>query len=190
MSVEQPGKLGKLIVITGPSGVGKGTLVQRLLQRHPQVRVSVSATTREPRPGEIDGQDYYFLNKKDFETAILNHELLEWAEYAGNYYGTPKAQVVQQIELGNYVLLEIELVGARAIANIFPDAKRIFILPPSITELEERIRTRGSNSEESMVKRLAIAQQEIAAKDEFDFQIVNDDLEQAISSLETAIFSD
>ncbi len=188
MSVEQPGKLGKLIVITGPSGVGKGTLVQLLLQRHPQVRVSVSATTRKPRPGEIDGQDYYFLNKKDFETAILNHELLEWAEYAGNYYGTPKAQVIQQIQLGNYVLLEIELAGARAIANIFPDAKRIFILPPSIAELETRIRTRGSNSEDSITKRLAIAQQEIAARDEFDFQIVNDDLEKAIARLETAIF--
>ena len=188
MSVEQPGKLGKLIVITGPSGVGKGTLVRLLLQRNPQVRVSVSATTREPRPGEVDGRDYYFLNKKDFETAILNHELLEWAEYAGNYYGTPKAQVIQQIELGNYVLLEIELAGARAIANIFPDAKRIFILPPSIAELETRIRSRGSNSEESITKRLAIAQQEIAARDEFDFQIVNDDLEKAIASLEAAIF--
>ncbi len=191
MSAEQPEtpKLGKLIVLTGPSGVGKGTLVKLLLERHPQLRLSISATTRQPRPGEVDGVDYYFLNKKDFETAILNHELLEWAEYAGNYYGTPQAQVIQQIELGNYVLLEIELAGARAIANIFPDARRIFILPPSIEELEARIRDRGTNSEESIVKRLAIAQQEIAAKDEFDFQIVNDELEKAIASLETAIFS-
>ena len=191
MSAEQPDKQdqqGKLIVITGPSGVGKGTLVQFLLQRHPQPRVSISATTRAPRLGEVEGVDYYFLNKKDFETAILNQELLEWAEYAGNYYGTPKAQVIQQIELGNYVLLEIELAGARAIANIFPDAKRIFILPPSIEELEARIRTRGTNSEESIIKRLAIAREEIAASDEFDFQIVNDDLEKAIASLETAIF--
>lgn len=191
MSAEQPEtpKLGKLIVLTGPSGVGKGTLVKLLLERHPQLRLSISATTRQPRPGEVDGVDYYFLNKKDFETAILNHELLEWAEYAGNYYGTPQTQVIQQIELGNYVLLEIELAGARAIANIFPDARRIFILPPSIDELEARIRDRGTNSEESIVKRLAIAQQEIAAKDEFDFQIVNDELEKAIASLETAIFS-
>ena len=191
MSAEQPGqpKLGKLIVLTGPSGVGKGTLVKLLLERHPQLRLSISATTRQPRPGEVDGVDYYFLNKKDFETAILNHELLEWAEYAGNYYGTPQAQVIQQIELGNYVLLEIELAGARAIANIFPDARRIFILPPSIEELEARIRTRGTNSEESITKRLEIAQQEIAASNEFDFQIVNDELEKAIASLEAAIFS-
>lgn len=181
-------KLGKLIVITGPSGVGKGTLVKLLRQRHPQLKLSVSATTREPRPGETEGVDYFFLSKKDFETAILNHELLEWAEYAGNYYGTPQAQVVEQINLGQYILLEIELAGARAIANIFPAARRIFILPPSIEELETRIRTRGSNTEDSIAKRLTIAKQELAASNEFDFQIVNDDLERAISELEQAIF--
>ncbi len=185
MSAEQT---GKLIVITGPSGVGKGTLVKLLLQRHPQLRVSISTTTRPPRPGETDGKEYYFLNKKDFETAILNQELLEWAEYAGDYYGTPKNQVIQQLELGNCVLLEIELAGARAIANIFPAAKRIFILPPSIEELEQRIRTRGANSEESIAKRLEIAKQEIAASDEFEFKIVNNDLEKAIACLESIIF--
>jgi guanylate kinase len=190
MSVQQPDKLtGRLIVITGPSGVGKGTLVSLLLQRHPQLRLSISATTRKPRPGEIDGIAYYFLNQKDFETAILNHELLEWAEYAGNYYGTPKAPVVEQIEQGNFILLEIELAGARAIANIFPAARRIFILPPSIEELEARIRARGTNSEKSIANRLTIASQEIAAQNEFDFVIVNDDLEQAIAKLENAIFS-
>ncbi len=187
MSVEQP---GKLIAITGPSGVGKGTIVSLLLQRHPQLRVSVSATTRQPRPGEIEGVNYYFLSQKDFETAILNHELLEWAEYARNYYGTPKAQVLEQIEQGNYVILEIELRGARAIANMFPDACRIFIMPPSIEELEQRIRSRGKNSEESIAERLKIAREEMAAKDEFEIQIVNDDLEKAISKLEKAIFSE
>ena len=186
MPTEQP---GKLIVITGPSGVGKGTIVNLLLQRHSQLKVSVSATTRQPRSGETDGVDYYFLSKKDFETAILNKELLEWAEYAGNYYGTPKAQVVEQIKLGKYIILEIELAGARAIANIFPEAQRIFILPPSIEELERRIRDRGTNSEESIAKRLKIAKAEIAASDEFDQQILNDELENAIASLETAIFS-
>ena len=185
MSAQQP---GKLIVITGPSGVGKGTLVRLLLQRHPQLRVSTSATTRQPRLGERDGVDYYFLSQSDFETAIHNQELLEWTKYAGNYYGTPKAEVIEQIEAGNYILLEIELAGARAIASIFPAAKLIFILPPSIKDLEQRIRARGTNSEESIIKRLEIARQEIAARDEFDFKIVNDDLEQAIAQLETAIF--
>ena len=185
MSAEQ---LGKLIVITGPSGVGKGTLVNLLLQRHSQLKVSTSATTREPRPGETDGVEYYFLSKKDFETAILNRELLEWAEYSGNYYGTPKAQVVEQIAQGNYIILEIELAGARAIADIFPEAKRIFILPPSVEELEARIRNRGTNTEESIASRLAIAREEIAASPEFDVQIVNDDLEKAIGQLEKAIF--
>ena len=181
-------QLGKLVVITGPSGVGKGTIVKMLLQRHPQLRISTSATTRQPRPGEVNGVDYYFLSKKDFETAILNRELLEWAEYAGNYYGTPKAGVVEEISQGNQVILEIELAGARAIANIFPEAQRIFILPPSIDELEQRIRARGTNSEESIAKRLQIARAEIAAQDEFDLQIVNDDLEKAIATLETAVF--
>lgn len=185
MSAEQ---LGKLIVITGPSGVGKGTLVSLLLQRHSQLKVSTSATTREPRPGETDGVEYFFLSKKDFETAILNHELLEWAEYSGNYYGTPKAQVVEQIAQGNYIILEIELAGARAIADIFPEAKRIFILPPSVEELEARIRNRGTNSEESIASRLKIAREEIAASSEFDVEVVNDDLEKAIGQLEKAIF--
>lgn len=183
-------QLGKLIVITGPSGVGKGTMVNLLLQRHPQLKLSISATTRQPRPGEVEGVNYFFLSKKDFETAILNQELLEWAEYAGNYYGTPKAQVVEQISLGNYVILEIELEGARSIANIFPEARRIFVLPPSIEELEQRIRDRGTNSEESIAKRLEIAQKEIAAQNEFDSQIVNDDLEKAIAQLEKAIFAE
>ena len=185
-----PNRLGKLIVITGPSGVGKGTVVNSLLQAHPQLKLSISATTRPPRAGEVDGVNYFFLSKKDFETAILNGELLEWAEYAGNYYGTPKAQVLEQIAAGNYIILEIELEGARSVAKIFPEARRIFILPPSIDELAERIKSRGTNSAESIARRLEIAKQEIAASNEFDFQIVNDDLKQAIAAIETAIFAD
>ena len=183
-------RLGKLIVIAGPSGVGKGTLVSMLLARHSQLKLSVSATTRLPRPGEREGVNYFFLSKKDFETAIVRDELLEWAEYADNYYGTPKAGVIEEINRGNYVILEIEVAGARAIANIFPDAQRIFILPPSIDELEQRIRARGTNSEESIAKRLEIAKQEIAASNEFEFQIVNDDLDKAIAQLETVIFGE
>ena len=176
-------KLGKLIVITGPSGVGKGTLVNLLLQKHPQLKLSVSATTRQPRPGEEEGVNYFFLSKRDFETAIANRELLEWAEYAGNYYGTPKAAVVEEIKAGSYIILEIELAGARSVAEIFPDARRIFILPPSIEELEQRIRNRGTNTEESIAKRLEIAKTEIAASPEFDDQIINDDLDNAIAQL-------
>lgn len=180
---------GKLIVITGPSGVGKGTIVRSLLLKHPELYLSISATTRQPRLGEVEGKDYYFVSRDEFERAIAQQELLEWAEYAGNYYGTPRARVQEQIEQGNWVLLEIEVVGAREIAQIFPTALRIFILPPSIAELEQRIRQRGTNSEDSIAKRLAIAQAEIDASDEFDVKIVNQDIDKAIAKVEAAIFS-
>lgn len=180
---------GKLVVITGPSGVGKGTIVRLLLQRHPELDLSISATTRQPRPGEVDGRDYYFISKEEFESAIARDEFLEWAQYAGNYYGTPKTKIAEQIECGNYIILEIELIGARAIAKIFSDALRIFILPPSIEELEQRIRIRGKNSEESIAKRLEIARTEIAASNEFDIKIVNENLESAIAEIETVILN-
>lgn len=179
---------GKLIVITGPSGVGKGTIVRSLLQRHPQTYLSISTTTRQPRPGEIDGKDYYFVTRSQFETMILHNELLEWADYAGNYYGTPKLQVEQQIELGKTVLLEIELIGARAIASIFPAARRIFILPPSFEELETRLRKRGKDSEAAITRRLTRAKEEIAAQNEFELRIINDDLEATIFKVEQLIF--
>jgi guanylate kinase len=180
---------GKLIVITGPSGVGKGTLVRSLLTRHPELYLSISATTRQPRPGEIDGKDYYFVSKQQFESAIEQGELLEWAEYAGNYYGTPKTSVEEQINRGKWVLLEIELIGARIVKKIFPDALLIFILPPSLEELGRRLRGRGKDSQEAIFRRLERAKAEIEAKDEFNIQIVNDDLETAIADIEKAIFS-
>jgi guanylate kinase len=179
---------GRLIVLTGPSGVGKGTLLRSLLQRHPELYISISATTRQPRPGEIDGQHYYFVTRDEFEKMLQAGELLEWAEYAGNYYGTPFAPVEQQIQLGRLVILEIELVGARKIHNIFKSALRIFILPPSIDELEQRLRSRGQDSEEAISKRLSCAKAELDAANEFDLQIVNDDLETALLSIESAIF--
>ena len=179
---------GKLIVITGPSGVGKGTIVRSLLESHPNLSLSISATTRQPRQGEIEGVDYYFLSRTEFESAIAREEFLEWAEYAGNYYGTPRTKVETQIALGNSILLEIEVVGAKKIAAIFPSALRIFILPPSLEELEQRIRNRGKNSEESIAHRLQIAQTEIDASAEFDFTIVNDDLSKAIAQIEEIIF--
>ena len=179
---------GKLIVITGPSGVGKGTIVRSLLESHPNLSLSISATTRQPRQGEIEGVDYYFLSRTEFESAIAREEFLEWAEYAGNYYGTPRTQVEAKIALGNSILLEIEVVGAKKIAAIFPSALKIFILPPSLAELEQRIRKRGKNSEASIARRLLIAQTEIDASAEFDFTIVNDDLNKAIAQIEAIIF--
>ncbi len=179
---------GKLIVITGPSGVGKGTIVNSLIQKHSQLNLSVSATTRKPRPGEVDGRDYYFLSREEFESAIANDEFLEWAEYAGNYYGTPKTKVQELIDAGKLVLLEIELVGARIISEIFPDAMRIFILPPSIEELAARLRKRGKDPESAIEKRLLRAKEEIAASQEFEIRIVNEDLTTAIQDVTKVIF--
>lgn len=179
---------GKLIVLTGPSGVGKGTLMRSLLARHPELYYSVSATTRSPRPGEIDGKDYYFISRSKFEQLVAAGEFLEWAEFAGNYYGTPREPVINQICSGKLVLLEIELEGARQIRRSFPKALSIFILPPSFSELEKRIRTRGQDSEEAIARRLRRAQDEINAADEFDIQIVNDDFETTLKSIEATLF--
>lgn len=180
---------GRLIVITGPSGVGKGTLVRALLARHRELYLSVSATTRSPRPGEIDGKDYYFVDREQFEAMIRDGRLLEWAEYAGNYYGTPRSQVEEQIDRGTTVILEIEVVGARAIEKAFSDALRLFILPPSVVELERRLRKRGKDTDTAIARRLERAKEELSASHEFDYQIINDDLETAIDQIETVIFS-
>lgn len=180
---------GKLIVLTGPSGVGKGTLVRSLLRRHPEIFLSISATTRQPRPGEIDGKDYYFVSRQQFERMVEVGELLEWAEYAGNYYGTPRQKVQEKIDRGKRVLLEIEVIGARAIEQTFPHALRIFILPPSLAELERRLRGRGNDSQEAIGRRLQRAREEIAASNEFDLQVINDDFNTALTKIEAAIFS-
>ena len=180
---------GKLIVLTGPSGVGKGTLVQILLQRHPEIYLSISATTRSPRPGETYGEHYYFVSRTDFEKMISDRHLLEWAEFAGNYYGTPRLPVEQQIAEGKTVLLEVELDGANQISTSCPDALRIFILPPSFSALEQRLRDRATDSSSAINSRLKRAQIEIASAGEFDVQITNDDLETALHQLESAILN-
>jgi len=178
---------GRLIVLTGPSGVGKGTLVQALLQRHPEIYVSISLTTRPPRPGEINGKQYYFVSRSDFKQMKDTGELLEWAEFAGNYYGTPRKPVEEKISQGKWVLLEIELEGARQVYKTFPLALRIFILPPSLMELEQRIRRRGQDSEEAIARRLHRAQAEINAAGEFDIRIINDDFATALERIEAAL---
>ena len=179
---------GRLIVLTGPSGVGKGTLLKALLQAHSELYLSISATTRAPRAGEIEGINYYFFDRPQFEQAIQDGELLEWAEFAGNYYGTPIQPVRDRITAGGLMILEIELLGARQVAKIFPEALRIFILPPSMEVLEERLRSRAQDAEEAILERLAVARSEIAAADEFDLQIVNDNLDNALAEIEVAIF--
>ncbi|MGB7442785.1 MAG: guanylate kinase [Coleofasciculaceae cyanobacterium] len=181
---------GRLIILTGPSGVGKGTLLRLLLKKHPELCLSISATTRQPRPGEIDGQDYYFVSRQKFEQMVTNNELLEWAEYAGNYYGTPRPPVEQLLQQGKSVILEIEVVGANKVKKSFPQVERIFILPPSLTELEQRMRGRAKDSDEAIAKRLSIAKSELEQSDQFDWQIVNEDKQKALEEIEEAIFSE
>ena len=176
--------MARLTVITGPSGVGKGTLVARLLQRHPEIWLSVSATTRAPRQGEVEGQSYFFLSRERFEQQVAEGGFLEWAEFAGNLYGTPRAPVEQQLAAGRPVLLEIELEGARQVRQSFPAGYQLFLKPPSVAELERRIRGRGTDSEEAIQRRLQRAQVELAAAMEFDGVLVNGDLEQALGELE------
>jgi guanylate kinase len=178
------GSIARPTVLTGPSGVGKGTLVARLRERHPEIWLSVSATTRAPRSGEIDGIHYFFHSKERFNELVQSGGLLEWAEFAGNCYGTPRQPVSKRVAKGIPVLLEIELEGARQVRKSLPEAIQLFLAPPSVDELEKRIRGRGTEAEEAIQRRLKRAQEELAAQTEFDAVIINDDLETALAELE------
>lgn len=175
---------GRLTVLTGPSGVGKGTLVALLLRSHPSIWLSVSATTRPPRSGEVEGRHYFFLDRPRFERKVAEDGFLEWAEFAGNLYGTPRQAVEDHLAEGHPVLLEIELQGARQVRRTFPSAFQVLIKPPSFEELERRIRGRGTDSEAAISRRLERAREELQAEAEFDAVLVNDDLEQAVAKLE------
>lgn len=175
-------------MFTGPSGVGKGTLLRAVLANHPETYLSISATTRSPRDGEVDGHHYYFMARDRFQQLVGAGEFLEWAEFAGNCYGTPRQPIQDQVAQGRLVILEIELEGARQVRQTFPEAVQIFVMPPSLEELESRIRLRGQDGEGAIAQRLAQAKVEIEAADEFDIQIINDDLERAVAQLEAILF--
>lgn len=176
-------KPGKLIVVSGPSGVGKSSVVDGVLA-HPGAVFSVSATTREARPGEFDGEDYFFVDEAGFDELITDGRLLEWAEYGGHRYGTPRDSVLDHLAAGEHVVLDIENHGAHQVKEAYPDAVLVFILPPSLEELQRRLRSRGDTSEESILRRLSVAAEQIDdATATFDHVVVNDDLETAISQV-------
>jgi len=175
-------KQGTLIVMSGPGGVGKSTITQEL-RKDSHIWVSISATTREPRPGERDGVDYYFLSDVDFDKMITNGEFLEWAQFAGARYGTPKNPVKEALDLGKHVLLEIEIAGARQIRKVDPNAMLVFIAPPSWDELVSRLTARGTDSPERRAARLALAEEEMAAASEFDEVIVNTEVHEVAAVL-------
>jgi guanylate kinase len=175
-------KQGTLIVMSGPGGVGKSTITQEL-RKDSHIWVSISATTREPRPGERDGIDYYFLSDVDFDKMITNGEFLEWAQFAGARYGTPKNPVKEALDLGKHVLLEIEIAGARQIRKVDPNAMLVFIAPPSWDELVSRLTARGTDSPERRAARLALAEEEMAAASEFDEVIVNTEVHEVAAVL-------
>jgi guanylate kinase len=182
--------MAKVFVITGPSGVGKGTLISQLLQRVPDLELSVSATTREPRQGEVDGRDYHFLTPAEFDRRIAAEDFLEFATYSGNRYGTLRSEVRKRLEAGHSVVLEIEVQGARQVRAAMRESVQVFIAPPDPDVLRERLEARASDSAEAIDARLEVAEQELAAQGEFAYRLVNDDLEKAATELEEIVRSE
>lgn len=170
---------GSLIVVSGPSGAGKSTLIQAALSAIPQLAYSVSATTRAPRNGEVDGRDYIFLSREKFERWIGEGKFLEWAGYSGNLYGTPEQKVEEAIQSGRSVILEIELQGARMVHDKRPEAKMVFVRAPSLEETRRRLENRATETSDSVEARMTTAVTEVSAREEFDYEIVNGEREQA-----------
>lgn len=175
-------KKGIIAIISGFSGVGKGTIVNELIQKYGYV-VSISATTRKPREGEVDGKSYFFKSKEEFEEMIAKDELIEYAQYVDNYYGTPKQYVLEQIEAGKDVLLEIEMQGALKVKEKFPEVSLIFITPPKVEELRNRLINRGTETQEVIDKRLARAAQECVYMPEYDYIVENDNLQECVGQI-------
>jgi guanylate kinase len=182
-------KKGKIFVISAPSGAGKSTIIKRILKDLKNLKFSVSMTTRSPRPGEIDGVDYRFVNKDYFKKLIDNNELLEWAEVHNNYYGTPKKPVIEFAEQGYDVLLDIDVQGAMQVKPKLQESILIFIVPPSLEELEKRLRGRKTDNDEVIRIRLKNAEKELQYKHKYNHIIVNDELENAVSELKKVILS-
>ncbi len=180
--------MARVFVITGPSGVGKGTLIRGLMERHPQLELSVSATTRGPRPGERDGVDYHFLTREEFDRRVGENEFVEHADYAGRSYGTLRSELDDRVRAGRPVVLEIEVQGARQVRAAMPEAVQVFIAPPSLDALRTRLVGRGTDDAEEVERRLRVAEQELSAQPEFGHVVVNDRLEHALDQL-TAIVS-
>ena len=178
---------GNLFIVTGPSGAGKGTVLGRLLPTMEQLQYSVSATTRAPREGEEDGVNYYFLNRNDFLNMVDRGEFLEYAEYVGNFYGTPAGPVDECLEKGVDVILEIEVQGALTVKSKRPEAKLVFIIPPTFADLELRLRSRGSESDEVIAKRLEKAKEEYSMANHHDYIVCNGEVEQAVEELRSII---
>ena len=174
---------GRLTVLSGPSGVGKGTVIEAVRRKYPGIWVSVSVTTRSPRPGEIPGQTYHYIDGLDFDDLIARGELLEWADYTGRRYGTPRLPVEEMLASGRPALLEIDLDGARQIRRELPNSQLVFLAPPNWKELVRRLTTRGSDSAEQVTKRLARAEKEMQAAREFDVVLINDDVERVVDEL-------
>lgn len=178
---------GLLVVFSGPSGVGKGTIMRPFMKNHPEVKYSVSATTRAPRPGEVDGVNYHFIEKEEFLKALEEGEMLEHAEYSGNYYGTPRKKVEDELEKGYDVILEIEVQGAQQVRRRCPNAVTVFVMPPSYAELANRLKGRNTENQADIERRLAIARREIDLAYEYDYILLNDNIDDAVKKLAVII---
>ncbi len=187
--MENNSRVGNLFVVSGPSGAGKGTLLSQVIERIPDAWVSVSATTRSPRPGEIEGVHYFFLDTDHFKSLVEQDGFLEWAQVHDNYYGTLKQSVIDHMNAGDQVILEIDVQGALQVRKALPEAHLVFIEPPSLEELERRLRQRGTETEDVISSRMKTAEVELAQKMEYDDQVVNDDLERAVDELVEVINS-